>query len=184
MRTMRRYQQSCHEPPRISDGAAIRIRLQHDSLSTTPLLAMPLTCGSTHQGNVCSAVSATISLTGINPQLNLGSLVQPRFNDYNLCTGGAVPCSRSPSSHVSATPTYAGGSNPSTYAGFALTSTSLGHNAGNDGKDIGINVTAGSPSTSHCNSSRPARQIFRQLCSRALLGWNSEGVPVKYLRAP
>ena len=38
-------------------------------------------------------------------------------------------------------PTYTGGSSPSTIAGFTLTSGSAGHAAGSDGLDMGANTT-------------------------------------------
>jgi hypothetical protein len=91
-------------------------------------------CGVTHQGNVCHAVF-------IN-NIAMGMLIQgagsPSQNDYNLWTGGS---SGGGSHSLVGKPTYVGGSNPTTYAGYALTSTSLGHNAGSDGKDIGVNVS-------------------------------------------
>ena len=40
---------------------------------------------------------------------------------------------------IIATPTFLGGSKPTTWAGFQLTASSIGHNAATDGKDIGTN---------------------------------------------
>ncbi|MGZ3743127.1 MAG: hypothetical protein ACXVBQ_04640 [Pseudobdellovibrionaceae bacterium] len=41
--------------------------------------------------------------------------------------------------NVIGVPSYLGGTLPSTWAGFQLAPNSLGHNAGSDGKDLGIN---------------------------------------------
>lgn len=54
-------------------------------------------------------------------------------NDYNLCVGG---CTGSHS--VSGSPTFAGGSTPSAYEGFCLSSGSTGKGAASDGDDMGI----------------------------------------------
>src|SRR6185312_13442781 len=47
----------------------------------------------------------------------------------------------------SGTPTFTGGVSPTTYAGFALTAGSIGHNAGDDSKDMGINLSATTTAT-------------------------------------
>ena len=102
------------------------------------VIGQAIDCGVTHEGNVCKAIfrnNIADSVTAVG-----GGTGQPSFNDYNMCADSG--CAGSHSLH--ATPTFVGGANSSTYAGFALTSLSPGHNAGSDGKDIGINVTAGS----------------------------------------
>jgi hypothetical protein len=48
---------------------------------------------------------------------------------FNMGVGG--------SNVISGTPTYVGGSSPSTWAGWQLANGSAGKNAGNDGKDVG-----------------------------------------------
>ncbi len=58
-------------------------------------------------------------------------------SDHNLNAGV------SGTGNISGTPTFVGGANPTTYAGFALTSSSVGHNAASDGTDMGANVNAG-----------------------------------------
>jgi len=62
--------------------------------------------------------------------------------DYNLIPGGGTGAHT-----ISGSPTYVGGSSPTTFVGFALTSTSLGHLAASDGSDMGIKVagSGGSP---------------------------------------
>jgi Right handed beta helix region len=103
------------------------------------VIGQAIDCGVTHEGNVCKAVfrnNIADSVTAVG-----GGTGQPSFNDYNLCVDSG--CVGSHSLH--ATPTFVGGANSSTYAGFGLTSLSPGHNAASDGKDMGINITTGGP---------------------------------------
>jgi hypothetical protein len=76
-------------------------------------------------------------------------------SDYNLypsstavthnSTNYSLPSSKSLTSKdghaLSGAPTFTGGSSPSTIAGYALTSGSVGHNAASDGTDMGANVS-------------------------------------------
>jgi hypothetical protein len=69
--------------------------------------------------------------------VNGGQTVTGTFTqDYNLCYAGGCAGAHT----LNGTPTYVGGSSPTIYAGYALTSGSLGFQAGSDGKDLGINV--------------------------------------------
>jgi hypothetical protein len=52
--------------------------------------------------------------------------------DYDLIPGGGGG-----GNGINGSPTYVGGSSPSSYVGYQLASTSLGKKAGSDGKDIG-----------------------------------------------
>jgi hypothetical protein len=96
-------------------------------------------CGVTHQGNVCKAQI----YDNIAGNLNT-TTAAPSSLDYNLCIN--TTCEGSGGHNLRGTPAYVGGAKPTTYTGFALTSTSLGHNAANDGKDIGINVSSAASS--------------------------------------
>lgn len=101
-----------------------------------------ISCDVTHESNVCRAtirnnITRSVVLT------SSGGTGSPSVNDYNMCTGGGCAGSHS----LSGTPTFVGGSSPSSYAGYALTSTSLGHQAASDGKDMGITVSGSSTST-------------------------------------
>ena len=60
---------------------------------------------------------------------------------HNLYKGASSP-------HINGSPTFQGGSAPSSWAGYELTSTSAGHQAATDGSDVGIRVSAGGPPTS------------------------------------
>ena len=51
------------------------------------------------------------------------------------------------SPNISGSPTFAGGADPTTWAGFELTSGSTGHAGGSDGADVGIRASAGGPPT-------------------------------------
>jgi hypothetical protein len=105
------------------------------------VIGQTINCNFTHENNPCNAILRNNISSGYdNGGLGGGS---PSFFDYNLCTAGGCAFGSNPAGahSLSGTPTYVGGSSPSTYAGFALTSTSLGHAAGSDGKDIGANVS-------------------------------------------
>jgi hypothetical protein len=67
-----------------------------------------------------------------------GALTQ----DYNLLSSGA-----SGSHDLTGKPTFAGGANPTSYAGFALASGSAGKGNASDGTDRGIQVGATTPPT-------------------------------------
>jgi hypothetical protein len=73
-----------------------------------------------------------------------GSGSYPTSIDYNMYSSG-YPTGYGPHDLRSTSPTFTGGSNPSTIAGFALTSGSAGHNAANDGTDMGANVSSVGP---------------------------------------
>lgn len=73
-------------------------------------------------------VHAYNNITQRNPSI-IGTL------DHNLCLTGTCTGTGS----LNGTPTWVGGLTPTTYAGFALTSGSLGKAAASDGTDIGVN---------------------------------------------
>jgi hypothetical protein len=57
--------------------------------------------------------------------------------DHNLISGSAIG-----SGGIQGLPTYTGGTNPTTMAGYQLTTNSLGYKAGSDGTDMGSPATA------------------------------------------
>jgi hypothetical protein len=68
---------------------------------------------------------------------NVGSLSansgsSTSVNSNNLFSGASAP-------NVNGSPSFAGGANPTTWAGFKLAAGSPGINAGSDGKSVGIN---------------------------------------------
>jgi hypothetical protein len=119
-----------------TDGTAIAGNAT-GTISHNTLYNNQLSCGVTHQGNVCRSAFLNNIATGITNQG--GGTGSPSQNDYNLYTQGACGIPGCGSHNLKGTPTYVGGSNPNTYSGFALTSTSLGHLAASDGTDIGMN---------------------------------------------
>lgn len=64
---------------------------------------------------------------------------------YNL-KDGQSSTTPTGSNNVSGSPTFSGGNPPTTWAGYKLTSGSLGYQAGNDGKDMGSNFFVGESS--------------------------------------
>jgi hypothetical protein len=103
------------------------------------LIGGALICGHTHQGNVCNETIMNNIVSSVNLSNGDGS-GSPKVNDYNLCTGGGCAGSHS----LKGNPTYVGGSNSSSYVGYALTGMSLGHGSASDSTDIGININAAS----------------------------------------
>jgi hypothetical protein len=120
-------------------GGAQTITLDHNTIAST----VGAQYGNDHNGNPSSNVTFTNNIFYSQPQDNAGQPVSGAFlQDYNLCRSGCV----GPHS-LNGQPTFVGGNSPTTYAGFALTSTSVGHNAGRDGMDIGMNATSDPPPT-------------------------------------
>lgn len=95
----------------------------------------------------------TLRNAGLNINGAAGALVKDNifYNSPYSEQGSVGPCtactvdhnmfSSSPSGTnvITGNPTFVGGSAPSTWAGYQLTSTSLGYQAGSDGKDKGTN---------------------------------------------
>jgi large repetitive protein len=71
------------------------------------------------------------------PNVESGSLAT---NKNNMWSGASSP-------NINGTPTFVGGTSPTTWAAFALSATSAGHAAGSDGQDVGIRLSAGGPPT-------------------------------------
>ena len=61
-------------------------------------------------------------------------------NRKNMWSGASAP-------NISGSATFTGGSDPTTWAGFELTSGSPGHAGGSDGLDVGIRGSVGGPPT-------------------------------------
>ena len=71
---------------------------------------------------------------------NIGDTGSLTTNTNNMWSGASSP-------NISGSPTFVGGTHPTTWAGFELTSGSAGHNGGSDGLDVGIRGSAGGPPT-------------------------------------
>lgn len=77
----------------------------------------------------------TNNLSGGSPNITGGSLTT---NTNNMWSGAGAP-------NINGTGTFVGGTNPTTWAGFELTSGSTGHAGGSDGLDVGVRSSAGPP---------------------------------------
>ncbi|MBB5329958.1 right-handed parallel beta-helix repeat-containing protein [Tunturiibacter gelidoferens] len=116
-------------------GGAQTIKLDHNTIRSTSGAQY----GNDHNNNPSSNVTFTNNIFYSVPSQNSGQPPSGTTNiNFNLCpTSG---CSGA-NSIGGSTPTFTGGTSPTTYAGFALTSDSAGHNASSGGTDIGINTT-------------------------------------------
>ncbi len=74
-------------------------------------------------------ITGSLNLQYGQTQSALGSI------SYNLISGSAIG-----TGGVSGTPTYTGGSKPTTWAGYQLASSSKGYKAASDGSDMGANT--------------------------------------------
>jgi hypothetical protein len=114
-------------------GGASKITLNHNTI----ISAAGSQYGNDHNSNPSSNVTFTNNIFPSQPSQNPGQPVSGTFlSDYNLC-GSSCTGSHS----MTGTPVYVGGSSPTTYAGYALASGSMGKVAANDAIDIGIAVT-------------------------------------------
>jgi len=59
---------------------------------------------------------------------------------FNMCNSNCTGTNQ-----IIGTPTFVGGTIPTTWAGWQLTATSLGNNAGHDGKDVGVDFSGATP---------------------------------------
>lgn len=82
-------------------------------------------------------------------------------NANNLWPGASSP-------NISGSPSFVGGANPTTWAGFALRPGSAGHAGGSDGQDVGIRLSAGGPPTG--GGSPPVSQVPPALSGSAVRG--------------
>ncbi len=92
------------------------------------------------------------------PNVESGSLTT---NTHNVWSGASSP-------NINGSATFTGGTNPTTWAGFELTSGSAGHAAGSDGLDVGIRSSAGGPPSG--GGSAPVDTVAPSLARAATRG--------------
>ena len=107
---------------------------------------------------VPSGETFTNNVSSSGPNVESGSL---STNTTNLWSGAGSP-------NMSGSPTFVGGANPTTWAGFELTSGSAGHAAGNDGLDVGVRASEGGPPTG--GGSAPANTAAPSVTGTAAQG--------------
>lgn len=111
-------------------GGAQTLTLSHNTIISTAGAQY----GNDHNGNPSSNITFTDNILYSQLSQNAGQPVAGTFvEDYNLCLSG---CAGAHS--VNGQPTFIGGTSPTSYDNFALTASSIGNNAANDGKDIGV----------------------------------------------
>lgn len=92
------------------------------------------------------------------PNVESGSLTT---NTNNMWSGASSP-------NINGSPTFTGGTNPTTWAGFELTSGSTGHAGGSDGLDVGLRSSAGGPPTG--GGSAPVNAVAPSVTGTATQG--------------
>jgi hypothetical protein len=111
-------------------GGASGITFDHNTITSTAGAVY----GNSNAGQPSSNVTFTNNIWPSKPSDRPGQPVSGTFNDsYNLCASGC-----SGSQDITGSPTFVGGSAPSTWAGFALTAGSLGVGNASDGQNRGI----------------------------------------------
>ena len=108
---------------------------------------------------VGSGETFTNNASGANPNTSDSSAITTDTN--NMWSGATSP-------NINGTATFQGGSDPTTWAGFELTSASTGHDGGNDGLDVGIRASAGGPPTG--GGSAPVNTVAPSLSGTATQG--------------
>ena len=120
-------------------GGAQTITLRHNTILSTAGAQY----GNDHNGKPSGNVTFTNNIFYSEPVQNSG---QPPSGvttiDYNLCPNGGCAGAHS----IKGTPTFVGGTNPTTYAGFQLTAGSVGIKAASDGLVIGAVISPGAAS--------------------------------------
>lgn len=112
-------------------GGARSITLDHNTVTSTSSAQY----GNDHNGNPSSNVTFTNNIFASSLTQNPGEPPTGTTTiDYNMCPGG---CAGAHS--VSGSPTFVGGSTPSSFAGFALAGGSAGKGVASGGTDIGVN---------------------------------------------
>ncbi len=87
---------------------------------------------------VGSGETFTNNVSGSGP--NIGDSSAITTNTNNMWSGATSP-------NINGGATFAGGADPTTWAGFELASGSTGHNDASDGLNVGIRASAGGPPT-------------------------------------
>jgi hypothetical protein len=108
---------------------------------------------------VSSRETYTNNIAGSAPTIgDPGSLVT---STNNMWPGASSP-------NINGSASFAGGANPTTWAGFALRPSSAGHGGASDGHDVGIRLSAGGPPTG--GGSPPVNQVPPALSGPAVRG--------------
>jgi hypothetical protein len=111
-------------------GGAVNLTFEHNTITSTAGAPYYNWQGASTTGTLTN--NAWASGPAEDPGNPVGS---PYTQDYNL--GGG----KDGAHDVSGSPTFAGGTSPSTWTGFQLSASSKGHAAGSDGQDMGIEAS-------------------------------------------
>ena len=117
-------------------GGAAGITLSHNTVLSTNGAQY----GNDHNSNPSSNVVFSNNIFYSDPQQTSGPASGAASESYNLCPSGCGG-----SHETKATPKFAGGGSPSSWAGFALAAGSPGLGAGSDGANQGVSSLASAP---------------------------------------
>jgi hypothetical protein len=118
-------------------GAIQGLNFLHNTVKGSYVVAqgakagMPRNINAVYRNNIFDGTR--IADTGDQPGCASGCVYE-----YNLFTSSA---NARGTNNIIGTPTYTGGTNPSTLAGYQLTSSSLGYKAASDGSDMGASIS-------------------------------------------
>ena len=137
-------------------GGAKGMTLNHNTI----ISSVGAQYGNDHNGNSSSNVTFTNNILYSDPTDNSGQPVTGTFNEsYNLCPNGCTG-----THETKASPSFTGGSSPSTWPGFSLARGSAGIRGGSDGKNLGVAsfAAAGQPGTTPRGSRSERRSAARR----------------------
>jgi hypothetical protein len=113
--------------------------IRHNTVLYRASCDFNLTCGTIDINTKGASGSGTQVYDNIATTVRIASGVSVARQDHNLLRSGAK------SGDTTGSPTYVGGSLPTTIAGFELASGSLGNNGASDGTDIGMTLFGTTP---------------------------------------
>lgn len=119
----------------IQGGSYVHNTMIGNSVNQGAKNGMPRNVNFAYRNNIF--VNSSIVDSGDQPGCASGCVYE-----YNLFTSRS---SARGSNNIIGNPTFIGGSNPSTWAGYQLAEGSLGYKSGSDGADRGANFFGGSP---------------------------------------
>src|SRR5262249_1489360 len=123
------------------DGPYFNVAGGPNSLAQHNTVGGPMVCNSSHNWNTTGQKCTMVYKDNIFPSVTVTTSDSTGTTGAPVCSFNLYSTSACPSGNansIKGSPTYVGGANPTTYAGFVLAASSLGRGAASDGKDMGI----------------------------------------------